>query len=101
MTDTDRTDLNVAQVLESGCGCGRAVEGIPALDARQIPPAIRHATFFGALGGLRPGQQMDLAAPHDPLPLLAQIAQREGDAVSHEYRENDPEAWTLRFTRNA
>ena len=85
---------------QGGCGCGcSGDEGVPALDAREIPHAIRHATIFGAIGGLRPGQQMDLVAPHDPLPLLAQLAEREGDAVSHEYVERGPEAWTLRFTR--
>ena len=87
---------------QGGCGCGcSGDEGVPALDARVIPHAIRHATIFGALEGLRPGQQMDLVAPHDPLPLLAQIAEREGDALTHEYVERGPEAWTLRFTRSA
>ncbi len=85
----------------SGCACGCTDEGVPALDAREIPHAIRHATIFGALSGLRPGQQMDLVAPHDPLPLLAQIQDREGEAVSWDYRERGPEAWTLRFTRSA
>ncbi|MFK5633572.1 MULTISPECIES: DUF2249 domain-containing protein [unclassified Ornithinimicrobium] len=100
MTD-HRTELPVTQVRESGCACGCVDEGIPALDAREIPHAIRHATIFGALGGLRPGQQMDLVAPHDPLPLLAQLADREGDALTHTYVESGPEAWTLRFTRQS
>lgn len=95
------TELNLTEVREGGCACGCVDEGVPALDARQIPHAIRHATIFGALSGLRPGQQMDLVAPHDPLPLLAQIAEREGEAVSWDYRVRGPEAWTLRFTRSA
>lgn len=87
---------------QGGCGCGcSGDEGVPALDAREIPHAIRHSTIFGALGGLREGQQLDLIAPHDPLPLLAQIAEREGDALTHEYVERGPEAWTLRFTRRS
>lgn len=101
MTDQTRTELPVTQVKDGGCACGCADEGIPALDVRVIPHAIRHATIFGAIGGLRAGQQMDLVADHDPLPLLAQLAQREGGAVTHEYLERGPEAWTLRFTRAA
>lgn len=92
-----RPDLLLTE--KDGCGCGCTDEGVPALDARDIPHAIRHATIFGALSGLGSGQKMDLIAPHDPLPLLAQIADREGDAVSYEYRVRGPEAWTLRFTR--
>ena len=88
-------------VEKGGCACGCVDEGVPALDARQIPHAIRHATIFGALSGLRAGQQMDLVTPHDPLPLLAQVTEREGDAVTWEYRERGPQAWTLRFTRSA
>ncbi len=95
------TELPVTQVREGGCACGCVDEGVPVLDARQIPHAIRHATIFGALAGLRAGQQLDLVAPHDPLPLLAQLAEREGGAVTHEYVERGPEAWTLRLTRRA
>lgn len=103
MTDPE-TPLTTLPVTEKqgGCGCGCAGdEGVPTLDARPIPHAIRHATIFGALDGVRPGQQMDLVAPHDPLPLLAQIAEREGQALTYEYLERGPEAWTLRFTRHA
>ena len=42
---------------------------------------------------------MDLVAPHNPLPLLAQIEQREPGAFAVEYLEEGPEAWTLRLTR--
>ncbi|QFG69867.1 DUF2249 domain-containing protein [Ornithinimicrobium pratense] len=99
MNDSPRT-LPITEKGGCGCGCSGA-EGIPALDARAIPHAIRHATIFGAVGGLRPGQQMDLLAPHDPLPLLAQLAEREGGSVMHEYLERGPETWTLRLTRRA
>ena len=64
--------------VDHGCGC-REVDpaGYPELDARAIPHAIRHATIFGALGGLRPGAGLVLVAPHDPVPLLAQLERRE------------------------
>ena len=44
---------------------------------------------------------MRLVAPHDPKPLLAQIAGREGEAVEVTYLERGPEAWTLRLSRRA
>ena len=99
MSDQTRTEIPLTQVRDGGCACGCADEGIPALDVRVIPHAVRHAAIFGALGGLRPGQQMDLVADHEPRPLLAQLAEREGEAVAHEYLERGPEAWTLRLTR--
>ncbi|MBK8733118.1 MAG: DUF2249 domain-containing protein [Actinomycetales bacterium] len=78
---------------------GCADEELPELDARAIPHAIRHATIFGALGAIKPGGAMVLVAPHDPKPLLAQIAQREGDAIDVSYLQEGPEAWRLKFTR--
>jgi hypothetical protein len=59
------------------CGCGETDgPAYPELDARAIPHAIRHATIFGALDGVRPGKGLVLIAPHEPLPLLAQLEQR-------------------------
>ena len=63
------------------------------------PHAIRHATVFGALGAIKPGQSMVLVAPHDPKPLLAQIADREQGTISVTYLDEGPEAWRLRLTR--
>lgn len=95
----EKTELPLVQAKDAGCACGCVDEGVPALDARVIPHAIRHATIFGALDSLRPQAQLDLIAPHDPLPLLAQIAERHGDALSHEYLQQGPQDWVLRFTR--
>jgi uncharacterized protein (DUF2249 family)/iron-sulfur cluster repair protein YtfE (RIC family) len=92
---------------ESGCGghscsCGEVdPEGFPELDARAVPHAIRHATIFGALDAVRPGGGLVLVAPHDPLPLLAQIEQRYAGAFEAEYLERGPEAWRLAFVRSA
>lgn len=94
------TALPVTEVRSGGCACGCSDEGVPALDARAIPHAIRHATIFGALGSIPVGGSMDLVAPHDPKPLLAQIAEREQGAVDVEYLQSGPEAWTLRLTRS-
>lgn len=83
----------------SGCACGEHDVQVPQLDVRDIPHAIRHATVFGALSAITVGGALDLVAPHDPKPLLAQIAEREQGAIDVEYLVPGPEAWTLRLTR--
>lgn len=84
----------------SGCACGEHDVQVPELDVRAVPHAIRHATVFGALSAIRVGGSLDLVAPHNPLPLLAQIADRENGAIDVEYLASGPEAWTLRLTRS-
>ena len=92
---------------EGGCGgAGHACEcgetdgpAYPELDARAIPHALRHATIFGALDGLAPGRGMVLVAPHDPLPLLAQLEQRAPGAFAIHYVQRGPEAWRLSMVR--
>lgn len=82
------------------CTCGEHdAAGYPELDARAVPHAIRHATIFGALDGVAPGGGMVLVAPHDPLPLLAQIEQRSPATFAVSYLERGPEAWRLQFVR--
>ncbi|WP_432117627.1 DUF2249 domain-containing protein [Streptomyces sp. bgisy032] len=83
------------------CGCGDAPEAAePELDVREVPHALRHATVFGALDAVPAGTAMVLVAPHDPLPLLAQIEQRHPGAFSVEYLVRGPEAWRLRLSRH-
>ncbi len=83
----------------AGCTCGQENESEIVLDVRQIPHAIRHATIFGALGSLAPGAGIDLVADHNPLPLLAQLEQREPGSFAVDYRTEGPEVWTLHLTR--
>lgn len=93
-----------AEVSSAGghqCGCHETDDEIPELDARIVPHAIRHATIFGALDAVKPGAAMVLVAPHDPLPLLAQIEDRTPGAYEVTYLERGPEAWRLRFARRA
>ncbi|QIK74276.1 DUF2249 domain-containing protein [Nocardioides piscis] len=91
---------------EAGCGghtcsCGEVDgPGHPELDVRTIPHAIRHATIFGALESVRPGGGLELVAPHDPLPLLAQLEQRWPAAFSVTYNERGPEAWRITLVRS-
>ena len=84
---------------EGGCGCGEVDEGLPELDVREIPHAIRHATVFGALRGLQAGSGMVLVAHHNPLPLLRQIEQLFDGAIDVSYLEEGPEVWKLRMQR--
>lgn len=82
------------------CACG-ADHGIPELDARAIPHAIRHGAIFGALAQLPVGGAMILVAPHDPVPLLNQLQERAPDAFEVSYVEEGPEAWKIQFLRRS
>lgn len=93
-------DQTVANQTDHDCNCGEHDDnGYPELDARVVPHAIRHATVFGALDAVGPGGGMILVAPHDPLPLLAQIKDRHPGVFEVSYLERGPEAWRLQFLR--
>lgn len=92
------TELPVTEV-QSNCRCGESHSGDPVLDARSIPHAIRHAAIFGALDSLRSGAAMELIAPHEPLPLLAQIDKRYDGGFDVSYLERGPNEWRLRLAR--
>lgn len=93
-------ELPLTEAHGATCACGHEDDGsLPELDATVIPHAIRHATIFGALDSLGPGHGLILAAPHDPLPLLNQVAQRSPGAFQIEYVQRGPEVWKLRFVR--
>ncbi|MDQ1537556.1 MAG: hypothetical protein QOE58_1949 [Actinomycetota bacterium] len=84
---------------ECGCGGQDPTGVLPELDARAVPHAIRHATIFGALDSVGAGSGMVLVAPHDPLPLLAQLEQRSPGLFSIDYLESGPDTWRVRFVR--
>jgi len=93
------TDLNLTP--KSACGCGGHDDALPELDARVIPHPIRHAAIHGVVDTLQPGAAFVLVAPHDPLPLLRQIADRNGESVTVDYVQRGPEAWKLKIARVA
>jgi uncharacterized protein (DUF2249 family)/iron-sulfur cluster repair protein YtfE (RIC family) len=102
--DDHVTDDRPAEAGHGGhqCACGGHDDAVlPELDARAIPHAIRHATIFGALEGLRPGAGLLLTADHDPLPLLAQLEQRAPGVFAVDYRESGPDVWSLELVRKA
>lgn len=90
------TELPITE-SRSACGCGDGHENIPALDVRPIPHAIRHATVFGAFDAIGVGGSLVLVAPHNPVPLLNQLAERS--PISVEYLVEGPEEWRLRINR--
>ena len=73
---------------------------IPTLNASEIPHAVRHGAIHGALGTLNVGESMILIAPHDPLPLLKEVEQRE-ESFELKYLKKEPEDVLIRFTRTA
>lgn len=95
-------DINISAKPHGNCACGEQdPAAFPELDVQTIPHEIRHATIFGALGGVRAGRGLVIRATHDPKPLLAQLAEREPGAFEVEYLERGPEIWRIQFTRVA
>lgn len=72
----------------------------PTLDVTVIPHAVRHGAIHGALSTRDVGQALILVAPHDPLPLLREVAERE-DSFDVTYLNRGPEQFRLKFTRIA
>lgn len=81
------------------CTCGDRADNAPELDTRLIPPAIRHAAIFGALGAVLPGDSMVLVAPHEPVPLLQQLAQAQPGQWTTVSSPSGPDEWRVRLTR--
>lgn len=100
----DRPDPTATAAESPGgaaCGCGgvETTGDAPELDVRDVPHAIRHATVFGAVGAVPIASSLVLVAPHDPLPLLGQLEDREPGAFSVTYDQRGPDAWRVRLTR--
>lgn len=94
---TTGPDLGLRET--GGCDCHAADTELPELDARAIPHPLRHAAIKGALASLQPEAGMVLVAPHDPIPLLAQVEAEAPGRYSVEYVERGPAAWRLAFVR--
>lgn len=76
-------------------------EAIYPFDARGIAKRFRHAAIFGALDALQAGETMRFCNDHDPLPLLAQLQHRYGEAVDIQYRQREPGMIVIDFVKNA
>lgn len=68
-------------------------------DARGVAKRFRHAAIFGALDSLHPGETMRFVNDHDPLPLLAQLMERYGDAIEINYVAREPGQIVIDFGR--
>lgn len=73
--------------------------GIYGFDARTIAHRFRHSAIFGALDALHPGETMRFVNDHDPIPLLGQLQNRYGEMIRIEYRDRQPGAVTIDFSR--
>ncbi len=74
-------------------------EQIYPFDARGVAKRFRHAAIFGALDSLRSGETMRFVNDHDPLPLLDQLVNRYGDAVTIKYLQREPGQIVIDFVR--
>ena len=70
------------------------------LDVRMIPPVVRHATIFGILERLPPGESFSIVNDHDPAPLRRQIEARYPGTYSWSYIVQGPEIWQVEIGRN-
>jgi uncharacterized protein (DUF2249 family) len=110
MTSTEPTNLladadATGAPEDAGCGgnctCGHGSAASPVFDVRAIPPAIRHATIFGALGAVAAGESLVLVTPHEPLPLLAQLDEQQPGVWTASSHAAAPDEWRVRLTRAA
>ncbi|MEI7536362.1 MAG: DUF2249 domain-containing protein [Comamonadaceae bacterium] len=76
-------------------------EAIYPFDARGIAKRFRHAAIFGALDALQGGETMRFCNDHDPLPLLAQLQHRYGEALDIKYRQREPGMIVIDFVKTA
>lgn len=76
-------------------------EAVYPFDARGVAKRFRHAAIFGALDALHAGETMRFCNDHDPLPLLAQLQARFGDALQIKYVQREAGAIVIDFTRMA
>jgi len=72
-----------------------------AFDARGVAKRFRHAAIFGALESLEDGETMRFVNDHDPLPLIAQMAQRYGNQIGVAYVDREPGNIVIDFTVQA
>ena len=69
------------------------------LDVRTIPPVVRHATIFGILERLPPGEAFSIVNDHDPFPLENQFNFMKRGQFRWEYVQRGPDVWRVRITR--
>lgn len=71
------------------------------LDARLIPPALRHPLIFQMFDALEPGGSFILLNDHDPKPLYYQFQFERAGQFEWEYIASGPEEWRVRITKRS
>ncbi len=98
-------DTGVSATDEAGgcsdgqCSCGANNADAPELDVKSIPGPVRHTAIFGALESIAPGASLILIAPHEPVPLLEQLAAAQPGVWTSTIDQAGPEVWRVRLTR--
>ena len=99
ITDPPATPAAPMPAPAHTCTCGQHDEDTPVLDVRAIPHAVRHAAILGAFDAIAPGGAIVLVAPHAPVPMLAQMADRA--PVDVQYLLEGPTEWHVKVTKKA
>lgn len=71
------------------------------LDARLLPPPVKHPTIFRTFDALVAGASFTLHNDHDPAPLRYQLEATRPGIFEWEYLENGPELWRVRIGKKA
>lgn len=69
------------------------------IDLRPLIPPERHATIFGALERLAPGEAFVLINDHAPLPLLRHIDANWPGEFAIDWLKDGPEEWQIAIAR--
>ena len=97
--DSATAESATAGCAGGACTCGSGGTAVPVLDVLALPASVRHAAIHGALGAIPVSGSIVLAAPHEPLPLLAELEELHPGDFLVTYVERGPETWRLKFTR--
>jgi uncharacterized protein (DUF2249 family) len=65
------------------------------LDARTIPPRIRHPMIFETFDKLPAGGSFVLVNDHDPKPLYYQFQAERAGQFTWQYQQEGPEIWEV------
>lgn len=70
------------------------------VDLRSLVPMQRHATVFGLVERLMPGEAFVLINDHDPKPLYHQLEARHPGLLNWTYLERGPQVWRVEVGRS-
>ncbi len=68
---------------------------VAMLDARTIPPRIRHPMIFETFDKLPAGSSFKLVNDHDPRPLYYQFQAERAGQFTWKYEQEGPEVWEV------